>query len=54
MTKDETVGVASLRGQIAYRQGNLDVARTALEEARKKGASDDIIKYLLEELQEQT
>ena len=46
--------VASLRGQIAYRQGNMEVARTALEEAQEKGAKDEIIKYLLEELQEQS
>ena len=46
--------VASLRGQIAYRQGRRDEARAALEEAQEKGATDEIIQYLLTELQEQT
>lgn len=46
--------VASLRGQIAYRQGNMEAAVAALKEAQEKGAKDEIIKYLLEELQEQT
>jgi predicted negative regulator of RcsB-dependent stress response len=46
--------VASLRGQIAYRQGNMEAALAALKEAQEKGARDEIIKYLLEELQEQT
>ncbi len=45
---------ASLRGQIAWMQGKLDEARAALEEARALGASDEIVNYLLTELQEQT
>jgi len=45
---------ASLRGQIAYMQGNTEDARTALEEARALGASDEVVNYLLTELQEET
>ncbi|MGD8236518.1 MAG: tetratricopeptide repeat protein [Chromatiales bacterium] len=45
---------ASLRGQIAWMQGKNDEARAALEEARALGASDEIVNYLLTELQEQT
>ena len=45
---------ASLRGQIAWMQGKKDEARAALEEARALGSSDEIVNYLLTELQEQT
>lgn len=45
---------ASLRGQIAWMQGKNDEARAALEEARTLGSSDEIVNYLLTELQEQT
>ncbi len=45
---------ASLRGQIAYMQGNREDARKALEEASALGASDEVVNYLLTELQEET
>jgi predicted negative regulator of RcsB-dependent stress response len=45
---------ASLRGQIAWMQGKNEEARAALEEARALGSSDEIVNYLLTELQEQT
>ncbi|MEN8213177.1 MAG: tetratricopeptide repeat protein [Pseudomonadota bacterium] len=44
---------AAIRGEIAYQQGRLEDARSALEEAQLKGNSDEHINYLLEEIRTQ-
>ena len=41
---------ATIRGEIAYMQGDMAAARRALEEALQKGGNDENINYLLEEI----
>lgn len=42
--------VSAIRGEIAFRQGRMEEARSALEQAQQQGNSDESVGYLLEEI----
>ena len=42
--------VAAIRGVIAFKQGRLQEARAALEQAQQLGSNDENVSYLLEEI----